>query len=188
MICRARSVLVAITILLVCGGTVVAQELRSEIQPRVARVLDRPLVTSHGKPVRFLTDVVAPRPVLVSFTFTGCVQLCPPSDAIMDMVAERLEDAGRKDIRLVTLTLDPLTDTPQTLHRKRAEVMHADRLFLSGKPNDVWAVLEGLGVQPGPNQDHEIQFLLIDSGGRRVTAFFGLPDPEALFAAVSKVR
>jgi protein SCO1/2 len=183
-----KSVLHGLMILLVWSGASAAQELKIELQPRVARVLDRPLVTSRGKPVRFLADVVAPQPVLLSFTFTGCVQLCPPSDVIMDMLAERLENAGRKDIRLVTLTLDPMTDTPPTLHRKRAEAMHADRLFLSGNPNDVWAVLEGLGVQPGPNQDHEIQFLLIDSGGRRVTAILGLPDPEALFGAVLKVR
>lgn len=170
------------------GGIAAAQNLKMEQQPRVARVLDRPLLTSRGKRVRFLADVVAPQPVLLSFTFTGCVQLCPPSDIVMDMLAERLAAAGRKDIKLVTLTLDPLTDTPQVLHDKRAAAMQADRLFLTGRPDDVWAVLDGLGVQPGPNQDHEIQFLLIDSGGRRVTAFLGLPDPEALFGAVAAVR
>lgn len=170
------------------GATAGAQDLKMEQQPRVARVLDRPLLTSKGQRVRFLADIVAPQPVLLSFTFTGCVQLCPPSDIVMDMLAERLAEADRKDIRLVTLTLDPLTDTPQVLHRKRAEAMHADRLFLTGRPSDVWAVLDGLGVQPGPNQDHEIQFLLVDTGGRKVTAFLGLPDPEALYGAVSAAR
>ena len=31
-------------------------------------------------------------------------------------------------------------------------------------------------------------FLLVDTGGRKVTAFLGLPDPEALFGAVSAAR
>ena len=76
------------------GATAGAQDLKMEQQPRVARVLDRPLLTSKGQRVRFLADIVAPQPVLLSFTFTGCVQLCPPSDIVMDMLVGRLAEAG----------------------------------------------------------------------------------------------
>ena len=165
-----------------------ADALKIEMKSRVVRILDRPLVIAGGKPVRFLSDVIANQPVLLSFTFTGCLQLCPPSDIVMEGVAQKLEQAGRRDVRLVTLTLDPLADTPDRLFAERASKMHPDRLFLSGEPNHVWAVLDGLGIQAGPNQDHNIEFLLIGAGGKRVDGIPGLPDPDTLYAALTAAK
>lgn len=165
-----------------------AGDLTVKTQLRTVRLLDRQLVTSQGANLRFVSDLIANKQILLSFTFTGCVQLCPPSDVIMDLVAQRLDNNGGQQVQLVTLTLDPLTDTPERLRRERADLMHPNRIFLSGDPNNVWTVLDGLSIRPGPSQDHEIQFLLIGNGGREVTAIAGLPDPEALLAALTKIQ
>ena len=165
-----------------------AGDLKVEMQPRTVRLLDRRLVTAHGAELRFLSGLISKQPILLSFTFTGCVQLCPPGDVVMDLVAQRLEQSGARRVKLVTLTLDPLTDTPERLRRERADLMHPERIFLSGAPDDVWSVLDGLGIQPGPNQDHEIQFLFIGTGGRNVRAIAGLPEPDALVDALSEAR
>ncbi|WP_416193136.1 SCO family protein [Nitrobacter sp. TKz-YC01] len=165
-----------------------AKDLTVETQPRSVHLVDRRLVTAQGVEVNFVSDLIAKQPILLSFTFTGCVQLCPPSDVIMDVVAQRMEKDGLQRLKLVTLTLDPLTDTPEHLRRERADQMHRDRIFLSGDPTNVWSVLEGLRVQPGPNQDHDIQFLLIGTGGRDVRTVAGLPEPEDLIAALSSLQ
>lgn len=165
-----------------------AKDLTVETQPRTVHLVDRRLVTAQGAEVNFVSGLIAKQPILLSFTFTGCVQLCPPSDVIMDVVAQRLGKDGLQHLKLVTLTLDPLTDSPEHLRRERADQMHRDRIFLSGEPANVWSVLEGLRVQPGPNQDHDIQFLLIGTGGRDVRTVAGLPEPEDLIAVLSTLR
>lgn len=165
-----------------------AKDLAVETQPPTVHLIDRRLVTAQGAEVNFVSGLIAKQPILLSFTFTGCVQLCPPSDIIMDLVAQRLGKDGLRRWKLVTLTLDPLTDTPEHLRRERADQMHRDRIFLSGDPANVWSVLEGLRVQPGPNQDHDIQFLLIGTGGRDVRTIAGLPEPDDLITALSTVR
>ncbi len=165
-----------------------AKDLTVETQPRTVHLVDRRLVTAQGAEVNFVSGLIAKQPILLSFTFTGCVQLCPPSDVIMDVVAQRLGKDRLQRLKLVTLTLDPLTDSPEHLRRERADQMHRDRIFLSGEPANVWSVLEGLRVQPGPNQDHDIQFLLIGTGGRDVRTVAGLPEPEDLIAVLSTLR
>ncbi|GEC14444.1 SCO family protein [Nitrobacter winogradskyi] len=165
-----------------------AKDLTVETQSRTVHLVDRPLVTAQGAEVNFVSGLIAKQPILLSFTFTGCVQLCPPSDVIMDVIAQRLGKDGLQHLKLVTLTLDPLTDSPEHLRRERADQMHRDRIFLSGDPANVWSVLEGLRVQPGPNQDHDIQFLLIGTGGRDIRTVAGLPEPEDLIAVLSTLR
>ncbi|MEH3147510.1 MAG: SCO family protein [Methylobacterium frigidaeris] len=155
--------------------------------PRSARLLDRPLVDAQGRRHRFLSDLVAGGPLLLSFTFTGCRALCPPMDVIVDRVTRRLREGG-SPIRVATLTLDPLTDTPAQLRRERAEPFDPGRLFLTGAPDDVFAVLDGLGIEGGTDQDHDSIVLLIEAGGRRVLASPPLPDPDDLAAALARRR
>ncbi|WP_298960555.1 SCO family protein [uncultured Methylobacterium sp.] len=167
---------------------VAARAAETPLTARGARLVDRPLVDAQGRRHRFLTDLIARGPVLLSFTFTGCRALCPPMDVIMDRVAGRLREGGGSPVRLATLTLDPLTDTPAHLRRERAEPFDPDRLFLTGAPDDVFAVLDGLGIEGGANQDHDSVVLLIEAGGRRVLASPPLPDPDELAAALARRR
>ncbi len=150
---------------------------------RAVRLVDRPLVDTDGRRHRFVSDLVGRGVVVVSFTFTACSTLCPPSDLVMDALAARVRavDGG---VRLVTLTLDPVTDTPEVLARERARHSDAGRLFLTGDPRDVWAVLDGLGVAPTRDQDHDVEFLVFSAGGSRVHPLPGLVSPQDLDAAV----
>jgi protein SCO1 len=156
--------------------------------PRLSRIIDRPLLDAQGRRYRFLSDLVGSGPAILSFTFTGCRALCPPTDLIMDRVAIRLRDTGRTQVRLLTLTLDPLTDTPERLRSERAEVFDTSRVFLTGAPDDVYAVLDALGVESGADQQHDTLVLLIDRSGTRVSALPGLPDPDVIEAAADGLR
>lgn len=172
---------------LLAAGPAVSQG-QSIAAPRVARILDRPLVDTTGTRLRLLSDLVGKGPILMSFTFTGCQALCPAADMVMDDVAERLKTRQSGRVRLVTLTLDPLTDTPEKLRRERAELMHPDRIFLSGRPDDVWDVLQGLGIEGGIRQDHDLAFLLIGQGGGTIRSVSGLAEAEQLARFAAELR
>ncbi|AWI91958.1 hypothetical protein C0214_27115 (plasmid) [Methylobacterium sp. DM1] len=181
-------VIVAALLLSGSVGMVDAQETKSAATQRAVRLSDRPLVDTNGVPRRFVSDILARGPVLLSFTFTGCTAFCPAADVVMDDVAERLKGRNPGGVRLITLTLDPLTDTPEQLRRERAASLHPDRTFLTGQPDDVWAILDGLGVEAGTRQDHDLAFLLIGRGGAGIQTLSGFAGAEELAILAGDLR
>src|SRR5262245_47830437 len=81
------------------------------------RLQDVQLVDIDGTAVRFRSEAIDNRIVVVSFIYTSCTTICPVTSAVLADVQGRLieklgEQFGR-DVRLVTLTVDPATDTPE---------------------------------------------------------------------------
>ena len=150
-------------------------------------VLDRWLVDEHGQRRRFRGDIVGARVTVLSFSYTGCGAICPISDLVMGELEDTLRRTGRGDVALATLTLDPLTDTPERL-RAHAEWLGAGplRRFYTGAPADMFAVLDGLGMRYGRLDEHASFFLVFarDGSARRWPVDTG---PEELLAATRGV-
>lgn len=69
-----------------------------------------------------LRDLIAARPVLVSFFFTGCTTICPTETARMDLVRTELDrrragaaSGGKPVPLLLSISLDPLGDSPDAM-------------------------------------------------------------------------
>ena len=80
--------------------------------------------------------------VVVGFVFTSCGIECTISGMTMAKVQDEL--AGRDDVLMVSLTVDPMTDTPSVLS-KFAEKIGAksdDWLFLTGERTNVFQTLQ----------------------------------------------
>src|SRR5215470_219155 len=93
----------------------------ADVKAQAAHVTlyDNELVDSDGKAVRFKSEAVDNRIVIVDFIYTNCTTICPITSAIFGDVQERLierlgEQFGR-DVKLVSVTVDPATDTPERL-------------------------------------------------------------------------
>ena len=146
-------------------------------------VLDRWLVDELGQRRRFRGEIVGTRATVLSFSYTGCGAICPVSDLVMGELENTLRRTGRGDVALATLTLDPLTDTPERL-RAHAERLGAGplRRFYTGAPADMFAVLDGLGMRFGRLDEHATFFLVFarDGSVRRWPVDTG---PEELLAA-----
>lgn len=74
---------------------------------------DVPVVDQTGQALHFHRDLIAGRVVVVAFFFTSCEDACP-------MVAQTLVSlqralGGRRDVSLVSVSLDPEHDTPERL-------------------------------------------------------------------------
>lgn len=150
------------------------------------RFVDAPVTDSDGKTYRFARDIVAARPLILSFTYTGCQTLCPSMDITMDEVTRRLQGDAHKPT-IATLTLDPLNDTPQVL-AARAAAMAEGRVWLSGAPGAVYAILDGLNIVLGRLEDHDLKVFIVADGGRRVETLSGLASPDDILKVFARVK
>lgn len=128
-------------------------------------VPDEELVDQDGHPVR-IRDLLSARAVAVNFVFTTCTTICSPMTAIFATLSRELGPRLGRDARLVTISLDPATDTPEKL---RAYAERFDRregwTFLTGPPERVARVQRALGGAARAKEAHA-PLTLIGSGAR----------------------
>jgi len=131
------------------------------------------LVDSAGRP--FSLASLKGKAVLVSFVYTTCGGTCPLTTAVLERSRRALREAGLwgRSVEFVSITLDPIRDTPEALARY-ARAYRADPgswHFLTGEPGqvdrviaswDMWAKLGPSGVI-----DHPSRVFLVDPRGRR---------------------
>ena len=125
------------------------------------------LVDQHGART-WLADLRG-RPVLVTFAFGHCADICPL--VVSDLHAAR-RLARRPDVPLVVITLDPWRDTPERLSALSGHwrLERSDRV-LSGSVDEVQAALDALGIARKRNEttgdvDHATTVLILDARGR----------------------
>jgi protein SCO1/2 len=129
--------------------------------------------------------------VLLDFVFTSCQGPCPMLTSAHVTLQRMLAPELRARTRFVSISLDPVRDTPMAL-RAYALARGADLRgwsFLTGDPEAVARVLEGYGVgtlrRPDGQIDHLVATFLIDAEGRIAQRFIGLEhEPEALLRAL----
>src|SRR5882672_7330555 len=76
---------------------------------------DTILVDQNGRSHHFYSDLVAGRVVIMNIIFTGCRSSCP---IIMGRLVELQDLLGptRSDVSILSISVDPVLDTPQALH------------------------------------------------------------------------
>src|SRR5512139_2162787 len=82
------------------GGKGTGEE-KVESKPVQVKLDDQPLLDQDGKTVRFRTDVVGDRIVVVDTFFTTCGLICPILGAIMMDLQEQLGTRLGSDVALV---------------------------------------------------------------------------------------
>ena len=122
---------------------------------------DRKLMTSRGEEVEFFSDVLKDRVVLINFFFTHCADSCPLQSSKLSEVQALLGGLPERDVHLVSISVDPERDTPEEI-KKYAEHFNAGEAwtFLTGKKEDVDAVVRRLGQLTPTAQAHTTLFIL----------------------------
>jgi protein SCO1/2 len=153
--------------------------------PVQVRLNDAPLLDQDGKKLRFATDAAGGRIVVVDTFFTNCGLICPILGAIFADLQDMLGDLLDREVRLLSITVDPLTDIPPRL-KKYSDQWEARPgwCFLTGEKKDVDHVLEGLGLYSADFTEHPSAFLVGDARDGKWTRFYGFATPEQLMAQV----
>lgn len=135
------------------------------------------LVRHDGRP--FDAAQLKGKTLLVNFAFTTCSTTCPTTLLQLERLRQRLASQGPHEIELVTVSADPLHDTPATLRQYAARLgLKLERWqWLTGQPGPVHTLMERLTGQPGPKNDplaHPTALNLVDALGRRIARFHGV--------------
>ncbi|HVF89372.1 MAG TPA: SCO family protein, partial [Blastocatellia bacterium] len=113
------------------------------------------LLTQENKPVRFFDDLLKGKVVLINFAFSTCTGVCSPMTANLAKVQEYLGDRVGRDINMITISVDPLVDTPEVLKKYASSFkVKPGWYFLTGKKENIDLVLKKLGGYVADKSQH----------------------------------
>jgi protein SCO1 len=113
------------------------------------------LVNQDGQKLRLYSDLLRGKIVVFNTFFASCKNSCPRMSAVFSDLQQRLGKRLGNDVLLLSLTVDPVTDTPEQL-RAYADRFHAKPgwVFLTGTPEDVQFTLSRFGQEVEHREDH----------------------------------
>ena len=147
-------------------------------QAAIGRDMSRHLLLdARGKPIR-LGDF-AGKPLLVSFIYTGCFQVCPTTTkSLAEAVDQLAEVFGADTFNVVSIGFNQPFDSPAAM-RAFAAQMRIDKpnwKFLSPPPATVDALTADFGfryVATPAGFDHMLTVSVLDAKGRIATQVYG---------------
>lgn len=149
---------------------------------------DVELLDQDGRKVHFYTDLLKGKTVVINAFFTTCTSVCPPMNRNLEKVQEALGDRLGKDVFIVSISVDPLTDTPPRL-KEYAQRFHARPgwTFLTGKKENVDWALYKVGQYVESKDDHTTIIII----GNETTGLWkkalGMAKPTDLIQIVESV-
>jgi protein SCO1/2 len=159
------------------------------------------LLDTDSSAVAFPNDVEGDI-VVLGYIYTHCPDVCPMTKANMKQVREQL--GAPDDVQFVTVTFDPLRDTPSVMQRysETWDAAETDWLFLTGDTTTVNAMMRRVGVRhqvtdtTTTSDGEQIFFIshsdlvtLIDEDGRIRQHYSGSRTPtEILVEDINKLR
>lgn len=158
-------------------------------QPAAAdlSIPDVPVVTQDGREVRFYSDLVAGRTVAMNFIFTTCTTVCPPMGAYFGKLQDELGDRLGRDVHLISVSVDPVTDTAERMAAWGARFGARDGWTLvTGDVHEVERLLKALGVFTPDAEDHAPVALIGNDAAGAWTRASGLARPAELAALIDQ--
>lgn len=156
----------------------------SHAAPKMA-IPDVELLDQDGRKVHFYTDLVKGKVVAVNFIFTTCTTICPPLGATFARVQRELGARAGRDVHLISISVDPATDTPERLKAWGAKFHAAEGwTFVTGRKPQVDELLRALGAATGSPSDHTPTVLVGNDTAGQWTRAYGLARPAVLIGLI----
>jgi protein SCO1 len=116
---------------------------------------DVTLINQDGQPVNVARDLGQDKLLVINFIFTTCKGVCPPMGVNFGQLQSRLAGRIGKEVNLVSVSVDPVTDTPERL-KTWAQKFGASTgwTLLTGQKQDVDHFLKALGVFAANKTEH----------------------------------
>jgi len=138
-------------------------------------------IDQDGRQVRFYSDLVRGKRVAINFIFTTCTTICPPMGANFEQLQALLGARAGADVRLLSVSVDPGTDTPERLKAWGAR-FHAGPgwTLLTGRKDELDRLRKAMGVFTADRASHAPILLLGDDRTGRWTRAYGLAPPAKI--------
>jgi protein SCO1/2 len=149
---------------------------------------DVKLVDQDGRELSFYTDLLQGKTVIINVMFATCTGACPVMSGTVEKIQNHLGDRLDKDVRLLSITVDPVHDTPARL-KEYAARFHAKPgwYFLTGPKENVEAVLRKLGQWSEEPSDHQTLLLIGNERTGLWKKALALAPTDELFPIVDSV-
>ena len=149
---------------------------------------DVELLDQDGRTLHFYSDILKNKVVIINTFFTTCTSICPPLNRNFEKLQEALGDRLGKDAFLISISVDPETDTPTRL-KEYGRRFHARPgwLFLTGKKENVNWALYKLGQYVETKDDHTSILIIGNEPKGLWKKAMGLAKPEELLRIVEDV-
>ncbi|MEG9295838.1 SCO family protein [Mangrovibacillus sp. Mu-81] len=138
--------------------------------------------------------------ILADFIFTNCDTVCLPMTANMAKLQSEIKKAGLEDdVQLVSISIDPEQDTPETLteYSIRHSADYSNWTFLTGYSRDEIETFANVSFKTpaakveGSNQFvHATSFFLVSETGKLLNKYEGVSDPpfEDIINDIQKLK
>jgi protein SCO1/2 len=145
-------------------GTLRTRDNRSREEQNQTYFTDLPVITHEGKVLRFYTDILKDKVVLINFFYTNCPTAKPDTAKLLE-IRRMLERETEKKVLIVSISADPERDTPEVL-KEYADRYDAGKgwVLLTGEMESLLAINRKLGNTNPIPEGHSRVYLLGNLG------------------------
>jgi protein SCO1/2 len=113
------------------------------------------LVNQNGEKMRFYSDLIKGKVVIINSFFGTCQGSCLPMNRNLAKLQEALGDRVGKDVLMISISVDSMMDTPARLKDYAAKLnARPGWYFLTGDKANVDFALKKLGAYVEDKNDH----------------------------------
>ena len=137
--------------------------------------------------MRFYSDLLQGKTVVVNAFFTTCTGVCPVMSGTMARIQDWLGDRLGNEVHLISISVDPENDTPERL-REYAERFDAKPgwYILGGEKENVDWALYRLGQYAEQKEAHTNLMIIGNETARVWKKAFGLAKAQELIQMVEE--
>jgi protein SCO1 len=149
---------------------------------------DVEVTNQYGQTMRLYSDLIAGKTVVINSFYSTCVGICPIMASTFQRIQATLGDRIGRDVILISVTVDPETDTPARL-RDYAKSMAAKPgwYFVTGKKENVEQVLHKLGLLVDAKENHKSVMIIGNEPKGLWKKAFGLARSDDIVKMVEEV-
>jgi protein SCO1/2 len=146
------------------------------------------LLNQNGEQMRLYSDLLKGKVVVINSFFATCANVCPLMSHAFEKIQAAFPDRVGKDLFLISISVDPTTDTPPRL-KEYAERFHAKPgwYFLTGKKENVDLALYKIGQYVEAKDNHSTVFIIGNERTGLWKKALGLAKAEDLIKLVKEV-
>jgi protein SCO1/2 len=162
-----------------CHQTTAAEASSKSSAAAKPSIPDVEVVDQNGRRSRFYTDLVKGKLVIINFIFTSCTYVCPMQGANFAKLQAALGERLGRDISLISVSTDPVVDTPERL-KVWGERFGAKPgwTLVTGRKEEMDKLLQSLTGDTARRGEHSPFALLGDFEKGAWVRAYGLSEPE----------
>ena len=146
------------------------------------------LVNQNGQKMRFYSDLMQNRVVVINSFFATCTGSCLPLNRNLEKLQRALAGHMGEDVYFISISVDPTVDTPANL-KAYAKKLNAGPgwFFLTGDKENVEFALRKIGQFVDDKNDHLNVFIIGNERTGLWKKAFGLAKEDELLKVVESV-